>query len=257
MGQVPAQQNTQKAPLYLIVGRGRVAQHFSHYLGLLNIPHRLWHRQDSTTLTEKAAQTSHVLLLINDDAIEDFYLSQPLLKNKICIHFSGAMQSKNIIGAHPLYSFGSQLYNLETYKNIPFITELGRPQLKELFPQLNNPSAALPPQKKALYHSYCVMSGNFTTLLWQNLLSDFEKDLGLKPALMFPYMTQIFTNLMTQANDALTGPMVRNDKKTIILHLDALMGRPYQNLYYAFINFYEKTRGFRKKRKPSFFGVTK
>lgn len=245
--------NTSNAPIYLIVGNGRAAQHFSHYLTLLNIRHNLWHRRSKDSLEELSLKASHILLLLNDDSIQDFYEENSFLHEKVCIHFSGAAYFKNIYGAHPLFTFGSQLYSLETYQSIPFITEDGHPTFNELFPQLKNTHASIEPLKKALYHSYCVMSGNFTTLLWQNIFKDFEKNLKISPSLMSPYMAQIFSNLMTQSHTALTGPLVRNDTKTIISHLDALAGTAYQNLYYSFISFYGKTTRRKKKLFQSIF----
>jgi len=134
MRQVPGQ------PVYAIIGKGRVARHFCHYLSLLNIPHKQWSRSDSSLLSDVVAACSPVLLLINDSAIEPFIRDNACLADRCCVHFSGNLVTDLAHGAHPLMTFGPELYTLEAYQEIPWVVENTAPPFSELLPSLSNPS---------------------------------------------------------------------------------------------------------------------
>jgi predicted short-subunit dehydrogenase-like oxidoreductase (DUF2520 family) len=225
---------------YLIIGSGRLASHFTHYFRLLNLQFKTWSRQTGTPseLQELAKDSTHILLLIRDDAIEGFVRENPFLTSGPArlVHCSGALNFPFAESAHPLNTFGETLYDLETYLRTPFVLETGRAPLNDILPGLPNPHYSIPSEKKALYHALCVASGNFTTLLWQNAFSSFEKDLQLPREVLAPFLAQVASNLVTESAP-LTGPIARGDRSTIIRNLDALRSRPDQNLYYAFLNF--------------------
>lgn len=223
---------------YLIIGDGRLARHFKHYLSLLQLNVFSWSRKNTLLELEILfARADRVLLLISDSAIATFIEQHDYLKTKTLIHCSGTLSLETAISAHPLNTFGPDLYDLETYEKTPFVLELGRGDFNSLFPELTNPHYYIAPEKKALYHSLCVMSGNFTSLLWQNIFDLFEKNLHLPRAVLLPYLVQTHLNLLTNSTTALTGPLARNDRQTIIRNLDALTGMPEQSLYFAFLNY--------------------
>lgn len=223
---------------YLIIGDGRVARHISHYFNLIGVPHLNWHRKLSAPLSDFAMQTDKALILITDAQIANFVKSQPSLANKTCIHFSGALRLDNVLGLHPLMPFASEMFDLETYKQIPFINEKGTPGLRELMPELSNPQFEIEPEKKSLYHAMCAVGCNFPVLLWQSVLKSFENELHLPKEVLKPCLDQILKNTFQNCENALTGPLSRGDTGTLIKHLDALSGRPEQNIYYAFLNYY-------------------
>ncbi len=227
---------------YLIIGDGRVARHMAHYFSLLQINCAHWSRKNQTApLVKLATQAKSILLLISDRSIDEFLHEHPYLVStaqKPVMHFSGALTHSQIEGAHPLMTFGPDLYTLETYKRMVFITEAGRAALPDLLPDLPNRNLAIAPEKKKLYHALCSMSGNFSVLLWEHVMARFEADLGLPREVLTPYLEQITYNLGHAQESALTGPLVRGDVSTLIQHLDALAGQPDQKLYYAFLNFY-------------------
>lgn len=236
MGQVPQMLS------YLIIGGGRVARHMAHYLQLESIPYATWKRQDGeTALRTQIAACSHILLLISDRSISSFVHENPFLSEKPCVHFSGSVVNENIPSAHPLMTFSESLYELETYRGIPFITEAGRPDFHQLLPGLSNPSFAIESQKKTLYHALCVLSGNFSTLLWEKVFRDFEEKLGLPSSVTKPYLQQVLQNLLQTpvGTSVLTGPLVRGDRETIQRHLHVLNGDPYANVYRAFVEAYQ------------------
>ncbi len=234
---------------YALLGSGRLARHLGHYFRAEGLETRAWARRpepafndvdvsacpDPDGRLEAAVEDcTHVLLLLSDDAIEPFVRRHAFLRGKILIHCSGALALDEVRGAHPLMTFADALYPPELYRRIPFVTDAGGPGFAELFPGLVNPGYALAREKKALYHAYCVASGNFTSLLWERVFREFEADLGLPKAALLPYMERIFANLAA-AEDVATGPLVRRDMTTIERNLAALDGNPLEDVYRAFL----------------------
>lgn len=233
MRQVPA--------TYLIIGNGRLASHLSHYFNLLHIPYKKWQRgQNLEDLKIAHASTQQTLLAITDSAISSFIEAHQLSPSK-CIHFSGALSTPLATRLHPLMTFAPSLYDLETYKKIPFVGEYGSKTLADLLPELSNPSFSLPQNNGDLYHALCVLAGNGTTVLWQNVTKQFVEQLGLPAAALHPYMEQICKNLLTNSDSALTGPWARNDLATIQKNQEALKNTPYLNLYLSLMNTYVAT----------------
>lgn len=235
MGQVP-----EKATFYGIVGNGRVSRHMQAYFKALQVPFQLWSRKAANIDPVALFSGCHTLLvLLKDSAIQDFILSHPKLQQKQLVHFSGCLSIPEAQSAHPLMSFGPELYELETYQKIPFICEAGKAPFKELFPHLPNPHYIISAEQKPLYHSLCVLAGNGSALLWSKLLADFEEKLGLPHQTAFLYLQKVCENLQHNYQSALTGPMVRNDQETIQKNLAALEGDAYQKVYQALVQAYE------------------
>jgi len=223
---------------YLIVGSGRVAKHFAHYFSLLDIPYSSWSRRSHSVneLKQSLAGISHILLLISDSVLEEFFKQH--LKDCHCpvIHFSGALEISGMTSAHPLMSFSENLYSLETYQKIPFILTLDQ-TLSEILPGLPNPSVRIAPEQKAYYHALCVAGGNFTSLLWKNMALGFQR-LGLPESTFHPYLKQITENILANPNTAATGPLVRKDLSTVVANQKALSDDPLQKIYRAFVDVY-------------------
>lgn len=238
MGQVPKQVEIP----YLIIGNGRLAKHISLYFDLSEIPYLNWSRKSSESLNSLIPQAQKILVLINDDEIENFISQNKKgFENKTWIHFSGLLSTPLAESAHPLMTFTNEHYDLETYKQFPFITEKGRKSFKELFPELPNSSFEIEPELKPLYHAWCVISGNFTTILWTRFFEMFENKFGINKEYTFPYLKMISENLIN--NDSpLTGPLARGDKKVMDNNLLALKDEPFAEIYSAFVNTYNKMK---------------
>ncbi len=226
-----------QVPSYLIIGSGRVARHVTHYLNLLSIQHNQWDRSFSVAaLAQAAAQATHILVLISDDAIEPFIENHLQGVSAILIHFSGSLVTSAAFGAHPLMTFGHTLYDKACYEAMPFIIDEHAPSFESLLPGLSNAHVRLSTAQKAKYHALCVLSGNFSCMLWQKLMADFEKELQLPAAIAYPYLQRQMQNVMTDYKNALTGPLPRNDQQTINNNLQSLAGDPFQNIYQAFVD---------------------
>jgi len=238
MRQVPSPGTT---PLG-IVGDGRVARHFQHYFTLLNRPVQTWSRRASAVSpVEALASCETILVLVPDVAIEPFVDAWPDLSTHRLVHCSGSLVTTVAECAHPLMTFGSDLYPLETYRSIPFVLDAGRRSLHELLPGLPNPSFTIAASERPSYHAHCVMAGNFSTLLWHKLFDQLEHRFAIPPSAAHPFLMQTARNLVSDADRALTGPLARGDVATIAANLNALEGDPFQEVYSAFVRAYARS----------------
>ena len=235
MRQVP---HADTAPIG-IAGDGRVARHFIHYFTQLGLEVRTWSRRAGPANPLDAFSTcSTVLLLLRDDAIEDFVNAWPALRSRRLVHCSGSLRTEVAESAHPLMTFGERLYDVELYRRIPFIVEAGGTPFRCLLPGLPNPSFAIPAEQKGYYHALCVMAGNFSMLLWARLFDQLEARFAIPATAAMPYLEQVTANLQSDGGRALTGPLVRDDAGTIAGNLRALDGDPFQAVYAAFARAY-------------------
>jgi predicted short-subunit dehydrogenase-like oxidoreductase (DUF2520 family) len=230
-----------QVPRYLLIGNGRVARHFQHYFSLLGLSFTAWHRsQPDTALTQQLHDATHVLILISDQQIETF-IEQRLNHNQaMLIHFSGSLISQTAYGAHPLMTFSQALYSLEHYQKIPFVIDHDAPAFDRLLPGLPNVHVRLEKSLKEKYHALCVLSGNFSCLLWQKLLVSFEEEFHFPREMAHLYLQQQTNNVISNPKTALTGPLVRNDVTTIQKNLAALKGDPFEKVYESFVACYQQ-----------------
>ena len=226
-------------PTYGLIGRGRVATHMARYLELEALPFVTWHRAMPSPPEAALASAETILLAISDNAIRPFLENHVELSRRPIVHFSGSLVVDGAHGLHPLMTFGPELYDLETYRSIPFIEERGGLTFRELFPRLSNLSWTLDPDDKTLYHALCVLAGNFTTLLWSKAFEDFERRLGLPREALLPFLDQTCRNTSTTGRMALTGPLARSDMETVTRDLQALEGDPYARVYRAFTEIFD------------------
>lgn len=165
------------------------------------------------------------------------------------VHFSGALVTKRAYGAHPLMTFGQQLYTLDKYLSIPFVLDEKAPPFKEVLPGLHNQHVRLSAGDKAKYHALCVMAGNFSCILWQKLLDTLTGEYGFPKHTADMYLRQQTDNLLADYKTALTGPLARGDQETIKKNLKALSGDPFREVYEAFVKAYEpNTEKIREKK---------
>ncbi len=219
-----------------------MANHCTRYFQYLQIPYLKWTRSQISqskkcTLQEKIQKCSHILLLINDDAIEPFFQeNKNFFKNKILLHFSGHLVLDQIIDLHPLMTFGLKPYDKKTYQSTGFVTSYADFNKDIHLPGVPNHVYEILPEKKHLYHASCVLAGNFTHLLWTKLKNNFA-ELNLPEELYLPYLIQTLENLtQKETANTLTGPLARKDKQTIKNNLKALKNDPYQKVYQAFVD---------------------
>ncbi|MCX6145628.1 MAG: DUF2520 domain-containing protein [Candidatus Kapabacteria bacterium] len=226
-------------PHYLIIGSGRLSSHLSHYFTLSNLAFNIWNRLIGN-LEHLVSISDVIILAISDDAIPGFIEQNPIIKDKILIHCSGSMNIDDTIAIHPLMSFGKELYDYHIYQKIPFLIDSKLEDFKNIFPQLNNQVYLISKTQKAYYHALCVMSGNFTTILWSKLFNELESTLCIPKEAAFSYLKATTNNLLKDHTKALTGPLVRGDVVTISKNLEALRNDNFLPIYEAFITSWRK-----------------
>lgn len=242
--QINTQQDTSHFEYkYLIIGNSKTAKHFSHYFNLLGIKYDRWTRKTNTieeldTYLQDSVIT-HIIVLIPDRYIEDFINKYLYSSQKIILHFSGCLTLENAVGVHPLCTFGPELYSLEEYKKVHFIVEKNLLSFGKLLPGLPNQNHTINIDDKVLYHALCVISGNFTSILWSKVISDFESKFNIPKSALMPYMDKIIDNLKQDHKSCLTGPLARKDKSVIGQHLSSLKNDDFVNIYKAFVEYYE------------------
>lgn len=225
MRQVPAKQN------YLLIGSGRLAYHLAYYLRHLKCSLECWNRKEQslTELSKKIDQADIILLCISDDQIADFFKAHNR-DNKIFVHFSGSRNFEGVLGFHPLMTFGKELYDINSYSSIHWIGSHAETLFHSVFPKFSNSYSMISADKKSLYHSLCVLSGNGTTLLWDLILQEFSK-LGLPQQAIQPYLDQVTKNIISDEQGRWSGPWYRQDKETIELNKQALHNSQLEGLY--------------------------
>jgi hypothetical protein len=261
MGQVP-QMNFH----YLIVGNGRTSRNIQKYFLKLGLPFSTFSRalDPPGMWNERLKHSTHVLLLLKDDQVGAFYEMHPELHSKQCVHFSGAGVHPQIPSAHPLMTFTETALDMHFLEEMVFTIEAEGPPFQDLLPGVPNTHVKIRRAEKARYHAWCVMSGNFTTLLWEATAEEFRNGLGLNPAMLKPYLqaitanlaahlsinlemnatdSQIASQLASQLNSQLSGPFVRRDLETIQTHLAVLDGHPFHKVYDAFWSAYQNRQG--------------
>lgn len=232
-----------QVPYYLLIGNGNVARHFQHYLSLVQQAFQTWHRSEPLAKLEQAlSRATHVLVLISDKALENFIINHCMNTRALLIHFSGSLATDKAHGAHPLMTFSKHLYNLDLYQLIPFVIDQDAPAFAELLPGFKNPSVRLEKSLKSKYHALCVLSGNFSCILWQKLFSSFETEFNIPKTITYPYLIQQMQNLMNDSDHALSGPLKRNDHETLEKNLQALTHDPFQEIYKSFVSCYQNSK---------------
>jgi predicted short-subunit dehydrogenase-like oxidoreductase (DUF2520 family) len=222
---------------YLLIGSGRVARHLAHYFQLSNITYESWDRsQDPHALARKVSKATHVLVAISDSALEGFFRQHVAGHDVTAVHFSGALNIEGMIAAHPLMTFGADLYDLKSYQQIHF-TLTGASELRGALPGLQNPFSILPAEQKALYHAFCVVGGNFVSLLMGEMFRGLG-ELHIPADAGKVYLEKVFENTFKNPQSAPTGPLIRKDVPTVQKNLQALEATNLKPLYEAFVKTY-------------------
>jgi predicted short-subunit dehydrogenase-like oxidoreductase (DUF2520 family) len=85
-----------------------------------------------------------------------------------------------------------------------------------------------------------VLAGNFSTVLWLKLFDDLQKRFGIPATAAHPYLARVTKNLLSDAGQALTGPLSRGDDRAIATNLQALEGDAFRAVYAAVVRAYDQ-----------------
>lgn len=221
---------------FLFLGDGRLAKHLAAYLDFASIPHHTWSRRHTTELKSIIRDDDILCLTFADRDLE--YWAAQMRKNfpqHTLVHFSGSLHIPGVLAYHPLMTFADQIYDQQTYENIPVVGEVGQPTFAQTFKGLPNPYFELAAEKKSVYHALVSMAANFPQLLWAEMAKELKSELNLDFSILAPLLRQSLENSLAAPLTAPTGPIIRKDYNSIHTHLDALDRRDLKSIYYAFL----------------------
>jgi predicted short-subunit dehydrogenase-like oxidoreductase (DUF2520 family) len=226
----------------LIFGSGRVGASFAAYLA------HLGHEISVISRSDIAADRARVALCVrNADlvaaAIPDDLLSawagewRAELSGKKAIHFSGAVLIDGINSYHPLFSFPTSPLPPAVMSRISIAREKGAPAFGDLFPGAPNPEIEISAADRPYYHALAVLSGNFAAFLWNETAKGFADRFGLPPeTILAPYLEGVVDRFRETPLTSMTGPVKRQDRRTVEANLAALERDPgLKRLYLAFL----------------------
>ena len=222
---------------YCFIGNGRLAKHLIHYCDLLGVAYVHWHRSlPDAELHCAIAGAETIVLLTSDSSLSQ--ISQEVLphldSNQLCVHCSGSLSIPGVISAHPLMTFGQTLYSLETYQALTWIVEDSAPE--SLMVELIHERYPLKVQDKTLYHAWCVLAGNGTSVLWQKFSQVLEEELSLPSSVADLYAKQALAAGLGRDVSLLSGPIVRGDASTIDQHQQCFKDRVEKKVYDGLID---------------------
>lgn len=193
---------------------------------------------------EEIIRISDILFItVTDGAIEEVWnqVSKYDIKGKIICHCSGALSSEVFSNIEKLGAYGYSVHPLfacsskeESYKDISkalFTIEGSIEKLeevKQMIEDLGNKVQVIDAKYKVKYHAAAVMASNQVIGLIKaacDLLkeSGFSEENALEA--IKPLIYGNIDNVYRQGiKEALTGPVVRDDKETIFKHIEALEG---------------------------------
>ncbi len=200
----------------------------------------------STSTEDLAAETQLLLIAVPDDALAGVAQSvagirKLPVRSMATVHFSGAHSTDALLPLKKRGSTTASLHPIQTFPASRSTTQL-LPRLRGIYygiegddeglkiadmltGELGGTAIVIPRAMKPLYHTACVFASNYFVVLLNAL-----HELARSSKLYFSW-TEVFGPLMTSTmenavrngpSSALTGPVVRNDKETLGLHLDAL-----------------------------------
>ncbi len=208
-------------------------------------------------LTQRIVENSDLILLsIKDDDLMKFYreVKDIDFKGRVLAHTSGLLTSeifkryivykKDCASFHPAQTFPKVSYRNNHYlKGIYFGIEGGERAsklLKNISKRLGSNNIILNKNKKSLYHLGCVISSNFMIANFY-ILKEFSSAFGISEKRFYNVLKPLFTQTAENLHKegvlgSLTGPIIREDIRTIQAHLDLLHGK-----FPKFVEYYKMT----------------
>lgn len=182
-----------------------------------------------------------IFITTPDGVIQDIWnsIKNYPLKGKCICHCSGTMSSMIFSGInqmeafgysiHPLFAINSKLQSYRDISKAYFTIEGSETYLeywRDLFLKLGNKVRIISSEKKVLYHSAAVCASNLVTGLFK-MAADIMEECGFDRESSEEALMPLFINNCRNVEDvgaeeALTGPVERNDVKTVAGHINKL-----------------------------------
>ena len=194
---------------------------------------------------QQLVKKSDVLFITTpDDAIASVWeqLKKETIYGKIICHFSGSLSSELFSGReelgvsacsiHPMYAFSNKFTSYQQLNSVLFTMEGDKKaleQMSSLFHITGNEVCIISPDKKVTYHAAASMVSNMMIGLYEQsirLLEDCGFEREAARTLVKPLVSgNVQSFLEKSPEEALTGPIERNDLETVRKHLSVLSGR--------------------------------
>lgn len=218
----------------ILIGNSRASKNLSSYLKFRNIPHKkIPYRKINKYITH-INKYSIIFVLTKDDEIMNFYTKYKRFINKksLLLHFSGSLYTKHITSLHPLFSLKKKVLKPDDFEKIIFTSE-NPSYIKKNLKWFKNKIIKINPCDKPLYHALISIYLNFPLIIKKSI-----EDELIKFKIPRNYLNYVFyRNIKDSLNikNGLSGPVVRNDVKTIKSHLKVLKRTPFNSLYRSII----------------------
>lgn len=190
-------------------------------------------------------------------------LPKETLRGKIICHFSGSLSSElfsnrkeygiSACSAHPMYAFCDKFTCYQQLNHVYFTIEGDDKALctmRTLFHTTGNTVCTISSDKKVKYHAAASMISNMMIGLYEQSIGMLE-DCGFNReqarTLVQPLVSANVTNFLEKTpEEALTGPIERNDTVTVAKHLSVLTKKERE----LYLNLAETLLCLAKKKNP-------
>ncbi|MBN2378602.1 DUF2520 domain-containing protein [candidate division WOR-3 bacterium] len=202
---------------------------------------------------EDLAKSSDVLLFaVPDEQIAPLFKSIPprASETALLVHFSGVLTS-DIFGetpmrlsAHPAMTFPQPRTQTNVFKDVIFAlegTECAIDIFEPVLEEIGARSFSVSPDDKPLYHAVCTMSSNLLLGLL-NAVNQLKTKTGIDDTILEKVILDLAQSSIKDAQAqptlaaALSGPIIRGDKSSVALHLNALERFPAQRKLYRMLS---------------------
>lgn len=190
-------------------------------------------------------ESNYIFITTPDGVISEIWenLKKFNIKGKKIFHMSGCLSSDAFNGSrdlgvdsyslHPLYPFTDKNCYEKLNKVIFSLEGENIEDIKEFLERAELKYFLLNKKDKAKYHAAAVFASNYLVAL-SRIAKSMLLDCGINEEFIidaiYPLMEGALLNIKEKGiEDALTGPIVRGDYKTINMHLESL--REYKDIY--------------------------
>ncbi|MEM9169754.1 MAG: DUF2520 domain-containing protein [Pseudomonadota bacterium] len=223
---------------YAIFGTGRVGGSMATYLRSLGHEVAAIRRTTDADTARRAVDDADVVAAATPDDVLPSWAAQwvPVAPGKVFVHFAGAVALAGVRRFHPLYSFGPQPLAPAEVARVAFACEPDGPSFADVFPGATNPTFVVGSEDAAYYHALAVVSGNLAAFVWNETARRFRARLDAPAAALAPYFRSLVDRFEEAPEHSLTGPVARQDRRTVARNLAALADDPeLGGLYRAFL----------------------
>lgn len=239
-----------------IIGSGNVATHLiTNMLNEKDIhiqkiyarrPYTLEGIIESSRITariEDLKPADVTIISISDDYINEISTQIPF-KNHLVVHTSGSsdisvIDSKNRQGVfYPLQTFSKT--KKINFRDVPFCIETANISdliiLKKLAATLSNKVYIINSEQRRSMHVAAVFSSNFVNHMYQ-IANEICNDKNIPFEILMPLIQETAQKIKSLSpKDAQTGPAKRQDKKTILRHLETIEDPLQKEIYTLLTN---------------------